>query len=362
MSPPDLTHWLEVAPYAMKAEEKSRLLAQSLSELTLWHRSACPEYARILDLLDSSAQSMESPDQIPFIPARLFKEFDLSSIDKSQIFKTLTSSGTSGQQVSRIYLDRETSAFQTRILSRLMSDIIGKKRVPMLIIDSPGVLRERLSFSARRAGVLGFSLFGQDVTYLLDENMELNLPAVEAFLERHAGQPVLLFGFTFIIWQHFYSALATRGIRLPLKNGILLHGGGWKKLQDQAVGRGVFAKALLDCAEISRVINYYGMVEQTGSIYLECEEGRLHASVYSDIIIRSLRDFQPLPNGEVGLVEVLSLIPRSYPGHALLTEDLGMIHGEDDCPCGRLGKHFTVLGRIEKAEARGCSDTYESRS
>ena len=243
-----------------------------------------------------------------------------------------------------------------------MSDVLGKKRVPMLIIDSPGVLRERLSFSARRAGVLGFSLFGQDVTYLLDENMELNLPAVEAFLERHAGQPVLLFGFTFIIWQHFYAALNARGIRLPLNNGILLHGGGWKKLQDQAVGRSVFANALLDCAEIPRVINYYGMVEQTGSIYLECEEGRLHASVYSDVIIRSPRDFQPLPNGEVGLVEVLSLIPQSYPGHALLTEDLGMIHGEDDCPCGRLGKHFTVLGRIEKAEARGCSDTYESLS
>ncbi|MHB8062980.1 MAG: LuxE/PaaK family acyltransferase [Ruminiclostridium sp.] len=52
------------------------------------------------------------------------------------------------------------------------------------------------------------------------------------------------------------------------------------------------------------------------------------------------------------------MIPRSYPGHALLTEDKGIILGEDDCPCGRFGKYFKVTGRIPKAEIRGCSDTY----
>jgi hypothetical protein len=299
---------------------------------------------------------------VPFIPARLFKEFQLSSIDKSLVFKTLTSSGTTGQQVSRIYLDRETASFQSRILTKIMGDILGKKRVPMLVIDSPSVLKDRLSFSARGAGILGFSFFGQDVTYVLNDKMELDLPTVESFLERHSGQPIFLFGFTFMIWQHFYLALRDRGIRLPIEQGILLHGGGWKKLQDQAVGREEFAKAMLECAGIPRVVNYYGMVEQTGSIYLECEAGHLHAPVYSDVLIRDPKNFELLPHGQVGLVEVLSLIPRSYPGHALLTEDLGRIDGEDDCPCGRFGKYFSILGRVAKAETRGCSDTYENHS
>jgi len=192
--------------------------------------------------------------------------------------------------------------------------------------------------------------------------MEIDNPEIDAFLERHQGQPIFLFGFTFMIWQHFYLQLKARGMRLGLDGGILLHGGGWKKLQDQAVSREDFSRAMHECAGIARVINYYGMVEQTGSIYLECEHGRLHAPVYSDVVIRRPRDFEPASTGETGLVEVLSLIPRSYPGHAILTEDLGRIDGEDDCPCGRLGKHFSIVGRIAKAETRGCSDTYEGRA
>lgn len=362
MTPPDLRFWIEQSPYSMGREKKAMHLSQTLSDLTEWHRFACPEYARILDLLGTRHVAGGKLEGIPFIPARLFKEYELSSVGKTEVFKTLTSSGTSGQRVSKIFLDRETASLQTRILTRLMGDLLGKKRVPMLVIDSASVLKDRHSFSARGAGILGFSLFGQDATYALDANMDLDLPAIHGFLERHPGQPIFLFGFTFMIWKHFYRSLKSKGIRFALDQGILLHGGGWKKLQDEAVGREEFARAMFECAGISRVVNYYGMVEQTGSIYLECEQGRLHAPVFSDVIIRNPADFEPMPHGETGLVEVLSLIPRSYPGHALLTEDLGRIDGEDDCPCGRLGKYFSILGRVAKAETRGCSDTYENPS
>ena len=40
---------------------------------------------------------------MPFIPVSLFKMFNLLSIPKEQIFKTMTSSGTSGQAVSKIF-------------------------------------------------------------------------------------------------------------------------------------------------------------------------------------------------------------------------------------------------------------------
>ena len=100
------------------------------------------------------------------------------------------------------------------------------------------------------------------------------------------------------------------------------------------------------------------MAEQTGCIYAECEYGHLHASIYSDIIIRDYKDFSPCKYGEKGFIQVLSSLPHSYPGHSILTEDEGIILGEDDCPCGRKGKYIKVLGRIKDAEMRGCSDTY----
>ncbi|MFH1512702.1 MAG: acyl-protein synthetase, partial [Bacillota bacterium] len=108
-----------------------------------------------------------------------------------------------------------------------------------------------------------------------------------------------------------------------------------------------------------RVFDYYGMAEQTGTIYMECEHGHLHTPVWSDVLIRRPLDFSMANIGEPGLIEVVSALPGSYPGHALLTEDEGRVLGEDDCPCGRLGKYIEVLGRIKRAEARGCSDTYE---
>jgi hypothetical protein len=49
-------------------------------------------------------------------------------------------------------------------------------------------------------------------------------------------------------------------------------------------------------------------------------------------------------------------LPLSYPGHNILTEDIGIIKGIDNCKCGKKGKYFKVLGRVPDAELRGCSD------
>ena len=92
--------------------------------------------------------------------------------------------------------------------------------------------------------------------------------------------------------------------------------------------------------------------------YVEYECGHLHASVFSEVIARNPRDFSVSEIGGKGIIQVVSAIPESYPGHSLLTEDEGLLLGEDDCPCGRKGKYFSVLGRLKNAEIRGCSDTY----
>ena len=109
---------------------------------------------------------------------------------------------------------------------------------------------------------------------------------------------------------------------------------------------------------IKHFLDHYGMVEQTGCIYAECECGHLHASIYSDVIARRPEDFSVCEIGEKGILQVVSVLPHSYPGHSLLTEDEGIVLGEDDCPCGRKGKYIQIIGRIKSAELRGCSDTY----
>ena len=112
---------------------------------------------------------------------------------------------------------------------------------------------------------------------------------------------------------------------------------------------------------IGRYLDHYAMVEQTGCIYLECECHYLHASIYSDVFVRNPNDFSLCKNGEEGIIQTVSVLPHSYPGHSVLTEDRGVIIGEDDCPCGRKGKYIKIIGRMKEAEMRGCSDTYTTK-
>jgi phenylacetate-coenzyme A ligase PaaK-like adenylate-forming protein len=161
-----------------------------------------------------------------------------------------------------------------------------------------------------------------------------------------------------MVWNSFCKELIKRNETLDLTGSILIHGGGWKKLASEKVEPHEFKKRLNEVCSIKEIHDYYGMVEQTGTIYLECEFGHLHTSVFSDIIIRRPFDFSVAEKGEKGIIQVLSILPQSYPGHSLLTEDEGILIGEDDCPCGRSGKYFRIAGRLANAEIRGCSDVY----
>ena len=108
--------------------------------------------------------------------------------------------------------------------------------------------------------------------------------------------------------------------------------------------------------KLNNIYNYYGLVEQTGSIFIESKDcGYFHTSIFSDILIRD-HNFNVLKKNEKGLIQLFSVLPTSYPGHNILTEDIGELKGEDDCKCGLKGKYFLVHGRSEKSEIRGCSD------
>ena len=353
-----MNEFFDFPPFAWDHAEKQQMLGGRIAQLTQQHYQNCEAYRGMLDAIGFDPAASHQLEDYPFLPVSLFKTLELRSISDEELFKTMTSSGTTGQAVYRIFLDKQTANLQQKTLAHIVSELIGKKRLPMIVIDCPSVVKDRKLFSARGAGILGFSLFGSDRVFSLDDDMNLDIPALEAFLEKHAGKDILLFGFTFMIWQHFYKALAKSDYRPDLSRGVLIHGGGWKKLVSESVSSAEFRARLKEVCGIEHVHDYYGMVEQTGCIYLECEEGHLHASNFSEVIMRNPKDFTVCPVGQRGVIEVISALPESYPGHVLLTEDEGTIFGVDDCPCGRKGTHFVVHGRLKNAEIRGCSDTY----
>ena len=134
------TEFLEMDPYSISQADKESFYREQMKTMTGYHRKACAAYDDICNGLGEDA---------PYLPVSLFKDIDLKSVPDEKVIRKITSSGTTGQQVSRIYLDAETSAAQQRALCSITGDFIGSKRIPMLIIDSPDVLRDRSKFTAR---------------------------------------------------------------------------------------------------------------------------------------------------------------------------------------------------------------------
>lgn len=351
----------ELTPYELDKDTKNKMLTDELVRLTEEHRKKCVEYNRFLDTVGYRKEDVNSVEDIPFYPVRMFKEYELSSIPKEDVFKVMTSSGTTGQKVSRIIIDKETAMIQQKVMIKILSDYWGKKRLPVLVVDTPAVLKDRKMFSARGAAILGLQVAAKEMVYVLNDDMSLNLDMLDAFFEKYPDQPFIIFGFTFMVWLHFYGELVKCQKKYNMSQGWLMTGGGWKKLESEAITRDEFKKKLNDVCGLTHFLDHYGMVEQTGCIYAECEYGHLHASIYSDVIIRDYKDFSVCPIGKKGIIQVVSVLPHSYPGHSLLTEDEGMIVGEDDCPCGRKGKYIQIFGRMKNAELRGCSDTYADK-
>lgn len=344
--------------YSIPQTEKDALLLAELACLTDHHRVHSTEYAKFAGAF-GFPDEFAAVAEIPTLPVSLFKTHLLRSIPEDEVFKVLTSSGTTGQAVSRITLDRETAARQTQALATIMTRLLGPQRLPMLVIDTPHVVKDRKLFSARGAGVLGMASFGRKHFYALDDDMILDRQGLEDWLAQYGDQPFLMFGFTFMVWKYLLEPL--RGAGVDLSQGTLVHSGGWKKLTEEAVDNAEFKRQFAEHTGLARIHNFYGMVEQVGGVFLEASDGYLRAPNFADVIVRDPLTWEVQKDGEPGVIQVVSALPTSYPGHSLLTEDLGIIHGVEDDPAAWAGKRIEIVGRVPRAELRGCSDTHAAQ-
>lgn len=305
-------------------------------------------------------------EELPFLPVSVFKREDpFCFLDPGAIHRVLTSSATTGQIPSRVALDKETAKLMTRGVTATLADFVGPKRRPYLVLDAPTTGHQ--AHDARSAAVQALMSFATETCFALDRSpdgeLELAEARVRAFCAEHAREEVLIYGFTFLVWQHLGANGAWRRLGLRLPAATLLHSGGWKRVQQLAVDKGTFNREVAETlgAASERVLDYYGMVEHLGVVYPDCAQGNKHVPRFADVILRRPVDWRHCRVGESGMIQLLSALAPSFPGQSLLTEDLGTLVHEDGCPCGRRGIAFRFEGRVPAAEVRGCSDTSTRR-
>jgi hypothetical protein len=360
---------LSMPPYGQPPEERQAGLLEILKEELDY---ACQRHAGYKNYVRHWPKDYRSAAQVadlPFLPVGILKANPpLSFVSPGEIKRTLTSSATTSQVPSRVVLDAPTARRMTKGIVAIVRDFIGPARRPYLVVDTPGFLGGGNELGARGAAIQGLQPFANETTHCLSLSEQgglmLDRDRLREFARDRQDTELLVYGFTFILWKHLVEPLLAEGICLNLREARILHSGGWKRLQDQAVDKTVFNEQLAHVFGCSpeRIIDFYGMVESVGVIYPDCSAGNKHGPVFGDVIVRNPLTLEPVAAGEHGIVQVCSVLPTSFPGHLLLTEDMAQVIAYDGCPCGRRGISFRFAGRIPKAELRGCGNLESKRS
>lgn len=356
----------ELQPYSMNQTEKELFLLDQLNDLSVWHARHCPEYGRLLGG-SGRIPPFDSLEGIPYIPTSIFKDFQLKSLSSGEIkLKSIQSSSTSSGIPSQVFVDETTAYRQRKSVQMIFDSYLRTERRPYIIFDAIETARGKNILSARGAAILSLMGYASRFFFVMDfvdGQLVLNTNKLQEAVEcaKEAGQ-FIAYGFTYILYQAHERLQEVNFLAGESFNNqtFLIHSGGWKKLQHMAIDKPTFNKLISDTWGISpsQIIDFYGLVEQTGVIYPDCPYGFKHVPYYADIIIRDPHTMLPLTAGEVGLIQLLSLLPLSSPNHSIITDDLGKIVSVDECACGRRGKAFQFIGRAPKTEVRGCGDVY----
>jgi hypothetical protein len=347
-----MTDLLQQLPYGPRNEG---LLLGELNTLSRHHWEGCPEYRQVWPHWTEAKNTAE----LPWLHVGLFKHIQLRTLFEGVRYeRILKSSATTSGTPSLIALDQLSSERQSRSTLAILREFVGTQIRPLLILDSAKSLRVRGEISARVAAALSLKSLSSEIHFMLDDPGDSRSMRWDRLLEvLQQFDDLLVYGFTWILWLVWGGAALPDNIRRALKGKRIcfVHSGGWKKLEGVRVGWRSFDQSLLEGLHPnSKVIDYYGLVEQIGVIYPLCERGFRHVPVWADVLVRDPFSFKTLL-GESGQLQLMNALSLGAPCHSVLTEDLGCIH-PGLCPCGRSGPRFELLGRVPNAEVRGCGN------
>lgn len=369
---PALEELFSSSVYELNEDTKKSLLLSSVLTELKFHYDNNQYYKRYCDKIGINFEKINEYGELPYIPAIAFKEMGayLNSVGDGEITVELKSSATSGVP-STVKIDKITSRRQVKALSLVLGNRLGKERRPFFIIDVDPRHANPMSIGARGAAIKGFLNLASKAEYFMqaeDDNMLWfdKDKFIKNLTNTDSNQPVIIFGFTYVIYSELIEKFASENIRLEVPKGsMLVHIGGWKKLEHKKVDRTVFISQAVDVFGLGpeNVVDFYGFTEQLGVTYPDCECGWKHTPNFSEIIIRREEDHSLLSRGQKGLIELITPIPHSYPGNAILTDDIGIValDGETPCSANRTGTRFKLLGRAQKTEVRGCGDVMASK-
>lgn len=323
--------------------------------------SHCGDYKKICNGLNiRSSEDIKSPADLPILPTMLFKQHDFKS---GPHFVTATSSGTSGGHKSVIGFEFSSlmAALRMSLKVTRYHGVISFRPCRYIIMGFKPTRTNKVA-AARTAYLTTFLAPALSKKFILKPTPEGGLKPdfdsiVEALRKYEKGKaPVRFMGFpsyTFFLFR----VLEERNIffKLPKGSKIML-GGGWKQFYQEAADKETFyalAKKALGIDE-ENITEFFGAVEHP-ILYCDCSHHHFHVPVYSNIIIRDPDTLEPVENGNVGLVNLISPLTKATPILSVMTDDLGVLHDGTECPCGVKSPYLEIIGRVAPEDIKTCA-------
>lgn len=316
---------------------------RAMQEAFAYHFLRNPELQRLCEDTGFYPWHLRRSEQIPEIPyffSTCLAYHPVRSVPEQEVVLTLPVHKGS---VGAVGYDRTSLRRLQRIVRHIYGDLemVDRVRTNYLSLHSGGeegevgvtaFLDNLLSRLTRinHFSRVGVHHDGQELSHLLQR--------YEA-----SGRPFRLLGSPTQIKSGLARVMDFRGDR-PFRFGprsYALMTSGWSKFEDkptrppmrEEVSRGLGIPA-------SNVRNFCGSVEH-GVPLCECENHRLHVSLYSRVYVRDPISLQVLVPGSEGLLHFVTPFHHSYPAISLLTTKRGrLLRG---CRCGRASPVLELL-------------------
>ena len=267
-----------------------------------------------------------------FLPIQFFKSHRVTDEEVNTHDCCFESSGTTGQQTSKHYV-RDLAIYEQSFRMGF-SQVFGDVRNYCMLGLLPSYLeRGNSSLVYMTDRLIRDSGHSHSGFYLHDTaRLHENLSQLEA-----KKQAVILIGVTYALLD--FAEI----FPMTLNHTTIIETGGMKGRREELVREQVHAK-LKTAFSVDSIASEYGMTELLSQAY-SLQDGRFKPAPWMKVLVRDLYD--PLQVSETGkgalnIIDLANVHSCSF----IATEDMGEVFDDGT---------FTVIGRMQQSELRGCS-------
>ncbi len=313
--------------FKIETEEQFNRLSLEVFHYQYQHNKPYGDFCRALRIDSNNVKSVE---QIPFLPIEFFKQHAVLSVS-SKPDLMFTSSGTTGQQTSRHYVNDPELYRQS--FTRAFLSFFGSPSNYHILALLPGYLERK----------------GSSLIYMVNELIKLSnsihsgfylneFEALQHRIETINDRKILLIGVSF--------ALMDMAENYPVKNSglIVMETGGMKGRRKDLI-RSELHEILKKGFGVEKIYSEFGMTELLSQAY-SMGDGIFQTPSWMKILIREINDpFTYSKPGQAGGINAIDLA-NIYSCSFIATQDLGKKYPDGS---------FEISGRFDNCDIRGCN-------